>query len=74
MWGALLGSILLLLRRKWAFPVLAACFAVGAIEIVYVLWRLGLAPVFATVMAVNGVVSLSFIWYARFAAKRGILR
>lgn len=73
-WGALLGSIVLLLRSKWAFHVLAVSFAAGALYTAFGVLKVGAGGPFAIIMGVTVIVSLFFVWYARVAAKRGILR
>jgi hypothetical protein len=77
-WGGLLGSILLLLRSKWAYVVFVVSFAAYALSVVYtyLLSNGGeVAPEGAAIM--HGVVALGcifFVWYARTMKQRGLLR
>lgn len=76
-WGGALGGLLLLLRRKLAFPVFVLSFLgwlAGAIyafvlsngmEVMGAMWPMQL---------VIGAACLFFIGYARWMAKRGVLR
>jgi hypothetical protein len=77
-WGALLGSILLLLRSKWAFHVFVISFAAFLVSVIYTYGFTNVAEVNgATGMIMNVVIAAScifFIWYAWFATTRGILR
>ncbi len=75
-WGSVLGSILLLLRSRWAFVsfVLSTLGAAGALAYT------GLVGNGAEIMgglampAVIVVICLFFVWYAQAMTKRGILR
>ena len=75
-WGALLGSILLLLRRKWAFEVFVASLVAYVLSLVYN----AMSPMpdnGAAMIAIQGVIlagCLFFVWYARRARKSGVLR
>ncbi len=77
-WGAMLGSVLLLVRSKWAFLVFAVSFAAYALSVVYTyLLSDGgeIAPEGAAIM--HGVVALGcifFVWYAWTMKQRGLLR
>jgi hypothetical protein len=77
-WGALLGSILLLLRSKWAFHVFVISFAAFVLSVIYTYgFTNGLEANGMTAVVMHAVIAAScifFIWYARFATKRGILR
>lgn len=77
-WGALLGSILLLLRSKWAFQVFVISFAAFVLSVVY---TYGFTDGYETngpaALIMSAVIAAScvfFIWYARFATRRGVLR
>ena len=75
-WGSVLGSILLLLRKRWAFLsfVLSTLGAAGALAYT------ALVDDGATIMgglampAVIVIICLFFVWYAKAMTKRGILR
>lgn len=77
-WGGLLGAVLLLLRSKWALHVFIASCAAFVFSVIYTYFLSNggdIVPPEAPIM--NGVIlagCLFFIWYAGFAAKRGILR
>jgi len=77
-WGALLGSILLLARSKWALHVFAVSFAAFVLSVIYTyVFTNGLeinGPVGPIMSAVIAASCIFFIWYAWFATKRGHLR
>ena len=76
-WGGVLGSILLLLRSKWAFHALLASLIAFAMSVVYgqtsggneVMGSMGL--IFSGVIFLIG---LALVMYARTMTKRGVLR
>ena len=76
-WGGVLGSILLLLRSKWAFHALLASLIAFAVSVVYgqtsggneVMGSMGL--IFSGVIVLIG---LALVMYARAMTKRGVLR
>jgi hypothetical protein len=77
-WGGVLGAILLLLRRRWAFPVFVVSLAAFLVSVVYsyalsdgarIMGTMG--TVFSVVIALIGVGE---ILYARAMARRGVLR
>jgi|SRR5436190_6911554 len=74
-WGSVLGSILLLLRMRWALHAFAVS-ALGAIgALVYNLVTPEAMAAMSPVMpAVIVVICLFFAWYAWTMTKRGILR
>lgn len=77
-WGALAGSLLLLARSRWAYPVFLVAMA-GLV--VTTIWQLAEPPPEGTFTAA-GVLIVSVIWlsqlaltlYARAMARRGVLR
>lgn len=78
-WGALAGSVLLLIRSRYAVPVFAASLAAYVLSLVY---QYLIAPMPASGnsggMVVMQVVIFAgcvfFLWYARLARQRGWLR
>jgi hypothetical protein len=77
-WGSVAGSILLLLRRKWAFPAFAISFIGAAMNVVYTYVLTNGAAVYgaggaAFTLVIAGVCVL-LVWYSRTMAKRGVLR
>ncbi|MBL8771986.1 MAG: hypothetical protein JNK30_11445 [Phenylobacterium sp.] len=71
-WGSFLGSVLLLLRSRWAFHAFAAS-TVGALgNFAYILANPG--PMDAVMPLVIIVICAFFIWYAWTMTKRGVLR
>ena len=77
-WGAVLGSVLLLLRSKLAVPVFAASLLGFVTSLVY---AYGIAPNpeanTQQIMIMQGVIlagCLFFLWYASAQAKAGHLR
>lgn len=77
-WGAMLGSVLLLLRVKWALHVFIVSCAAFLMSLVYAYFLSnGAALMPAEAPVINAVIlagCLFFIWYAWFATKRGLLR
>ncbi|HYC62936.1 MAG TPA: hypothetical protein VEK79_25580 [Thermoanaerobaculia bacterium] len=77
-WGAFLASILLLLRRKIAFPVFVLSLAAFLISLVYtyVLTNGGavMGRQMAIISAVIAILLLGFSWYSYAMGKRGVLR
>ena len=77
-WGAFLASILLLLRRKLAFPVFVLSLAAFLISLVYtyVLTNGGtvMGQQMAIISTVIAILLLFFSWYAHAMGKRGVLR
>jgi hypothetical protein len=74
-WGSVAGSILLLLRSRWAFHafVLSLLGAIGSV--LYTAVSLGPSEGMALAMPLVIVAAcLFFAWYARLMTKRGVLR
>jgi len=74
-WGSVAGSILLLLRMKWAFHafVLSILGALG--NLAYTAATPGAMETMGLTMPlVITVICLFFIWYAWTMTKRGVLR
>jgi hypothetical protein len=74
-WGSVLGSILMLLRSRWAFHAfaLSSLGAIGAL--IYNLVTPGAMTAMSPVMpVVIVVIVLFFTWYAWTMTKRGVLR
>lgn len=76
-WGALLGSIALLLRKSWAVPLFAASIAGMVFTTIYnFVLTDGAAMMGAGGMlfsAVIWIIALALFFYARAMAKRGVL-
>jgi hypothetical protein len=77
-WGAVMGSVLLLLRSRLAVPVFAASLAGFVMSLVYA-YVLAPNPEAATqgIMMIQGVIlagCLFFLWYAHVQSKAGRLR
>lgn len=77
-WSAVLGSILLLARSRWAFLAFAVSLGVYLLNLVhnYGLSQLGaMGGTSGLVVATGIALSLVFlIWYSRMMTKRGVLR
>ena len=77
-WGALLGSVLILLRNKLAWPVLAVSLAAFLLSLVYtyVLTDGGkiMGPQMAIMSAVIAGLLAFFIWYSWLMTRRGVLK
>jgi hypothetical protein len=74
-WGSVAGSILLLLRMRWAFHafVLSLLGAIG--NVLYTAMAPGASQAMGIVMPLVIVAAcLFFIWYAWLMTKRGVLR
>ena len=77
-WGAVLGSVLLLLRRRLATPVFAASLLGFVLSLVY---AYAIAPLpesnTPAMMAMQATIltgCLLFVWYARVQSRTGVLR
>lgn len=77
-WGAMLGSVLILLRRKLAVPIFAVSLAAFLISLVYTYLLTDGGEVMGRALAITSVVItallLFFMWYARLMTRRGVLR
>ena len=77
-WGAILGSVLILLRRKLAVPVFAVSLAAFLISLIYTYVLTDGGEIMGGQMAMVSVLITAllifFIWYSRLMTKRGVLR
>lgn len=77
-WGAVLGTILLLLRRKLALPVFIASFAAFILGVIYQYALTNSAEVMgAQSLLMTAIITagcLFFVWYAWAMAKSGVLQ
>ncbi len=77
-WSAVVGSVLMLARSRWAFPVFVVSLVFYLISLVhnYGMSEVGtLGGTAGLVIAVIITLSLVFlIWYSRMMTRRGILR
>ncbi|WP_395945874.1 hypothetical protein [Brevundimonas sp.] len=78
-WGAVIGSVLLLLRRRWAVPAFGLSLLGAVVNLIYgqVIDPPPLSPEMATMKImpfVIVVIALLLAWYAWAMAKRGVLR
>lgn len=77
-WGAVLGSVLLLLRNRLAVPAFAVSLAAFLISLVYTYALTGGGAIMGPQMAVmSGVIAallVFFLLYSREMTKRGVLR
>lgn len=76
-WGAVLGSVLLLLRSKWAFHAFLASLIAFAVSVVYGQVTGGSAIMGTTGMIFSAVIfllGLGFVMYSRAMASKGVLR
>jgi len=77
-WGAFLGSLLLLLRNKLAFPVFVISLAAFLLSLVYTYLLTnggeGMGSSMAIISAVIAVLLLFFAGYSRAMTQRGVLR
>jgi hypothetical protein len=76
--GALLASILLLLRRKLAWPVFVLSIAAFLVSLIYTYVLTNGGAIMGQQMAITSAVIAGllvlFSWYSRFMAVRGVLR
>ncbi len=78
-WGAILGSILLLMRHRWAVPVFAISLAGLATSTAFQLWVAPPMPGSAADATGNGItvviwaIAITLLAYALWARRRGWL-
>jgi hypothetical protein len=76
--GAFLASILLLLRKKLAFPIFALSLAAFLISLLYTYVLTNGGAVMGRQMAITSAVIATllvfFCWYSHFMAARGVIR
>jgi hypothetical protein len=77
-WGAMLGSVLILLRNKLAAPVFAVSLAAFLVNLIYTYVLTDGGGIMGRPMAITSVVItallLFFIWYSSLMTKRSVLR
>ena len=77
-WGGLLGSLLLLLRRKLAVPAFAVSLLAVVASLIHGFLLSDMAEVMGTQASVMQVVifvlAAFLLWYSSRMAKRGVLR
>ena len=76
-WGAVLGSVLLLLRSKWAFHAFLASLIAFAGSVVYGQTSGGAAVMGTTGMVFSAAIfllGLGFVMYSRMMTRKGVLR
>ena len=76
-WGAVLGSVLLLLRSKWAFHAFLASLIAFAGSVIYGQTSGGAAVMGTTGMVFSAAIfllGLGFVMYSRMMTRKGVLR
>jgi hypothetical protein len=77
-WGAMLGSVLILLRNRRAFPALAVSLTAFLVSLIYSYVLTNGGEIMGRQMAIANVVItvllLFFIWYSWLMTKRSVLR
>lgn len=76
-WGALLGTVLLLIRNKLAVPVFIASLVSFLISLVYAYLVAPLPDANAMFAVMQGIIlagCVFFVWYAMRMSKAGVLR
>ena len=76
-WGGVLGSLLLLMRSKWAFHAFLASLVAFAVSVVYGQTSGGAAVMGTTGMIFSAVIfllGLGFVMYSRMMSRKGVLR
>jgi hypothetical protein len=76
--GALLGSVLILLRHRLAWPVLAVSLAAFLLSLAYTYALTDGGKIMGPQMAITSAVIAGllafFVWYAWWMTRRGVLR
>lgn len=78
-WGAVAGSVLLLLRMKWAVHVFAISLVGAVVSLVFGLMNPmpGLPPEMAAMKVMPWIIAIiaaALLFYARAMSKKGVLR
>lgn len=76
-WGAVLGSVLLLLRSKWALQAFLASLIAFAVSVIYGQMSGGSAVMGTTGMVFSAVIfvlGLVFVMYSRMMVRKRVLR
>lgn len=76
-WGAVAGTLLLLVRSKWALPVYVISFLAFLLSLVYTYALSDGAKIMGNGWIMSLVIAagcIFFIWYASAMQKRGVLR
>jgi hypothetical protein len=77
-WGAMLGSLLILLRNRLAFPVFAVSLAAFLVGLIHTYGMTDGGEVMGGQMLIASAaitaLLLFFLFYSRLMAKRGVLR
>ncbi|CAN5154988.1 hypothetical protein BH10PSE1_BH10PSE1_02570 [soil metagenome] len=79
-WGAVAGSILLLLRRQWAVPAFALSLLGAVVSLMYQKVIAPMPPLPEAMAAMGvmayviAVIAALLLWYAWAMGKRGVLR
>jgi hypothetical protein len=71
-WGAVMGSVMLLFRSRWAVPALAASLLGAAVNLLYAT-ALARPTHLDPITVVITFVAVLLIWYAWFMNRRGTL-
>ncbi|HEX8568849.1 MAG TPA: hypothetical protein VF699_02855 [Caulobacteraceae bacterium] len=76
-WGAVLGSVLLLVRRRWALPAFAVSLLAVVMSLIYAFFLSRGGELMGEHAPMQFVVlggAVFFAWYAWWMTKRGVLR
>lgn len=75
-WPSLLGSVLLLLRSRYAFPAFVISTVFFGLSLVYQFFLSNTLEVmgFQPMVLVIAAALIFFVWYARAMTKKGVLR
>jgi len=77
-WGAMLASVLILIRHKLAAPVFAVSLAAFLVSLIYTYVLTNGGAIMGQAMAITSAVItallLFFMWYSWLMTKRGVLR
>ena len=77
-WGAMLGSVLILLRNKMALPAFAVSLAAFLVSLLYTYVLTKGGEILGAQMAMTNVIItvllIIFLWYSWLMTKRSVLR
>jgi hypothetical protein len=76
-WGAMLGSVLLLARRRWALPAFVVSLLAVVMSLIYAFFLSNGSELMGEYSGMQFVVlagAIFFAWYAWWMTRRGVLR
>jgi hypothetical protein len=76
-WGALIGTILLIARRRWAYHAFIISLVGFLLSLVYAYFLSGHPELAKPMLAMHITIFIGcvfFIWFASFSTRKGLLR